>query len=109
LEGAVVKSQAERDAFAADYFDAGEWAGLRPECPAELDAVWTKVGWGVVHLTYSRANVTPQEKLWKPLSICSALAPAVECFVDNVDPAKLDPAWFREIRACLNRFSAPRR
>jgi hypothetical protein len=32
-------------ACAADYFDPGEWAALRPEKPADLDAVLAKVGW----------------------------------------------------------------
>lgn len=98
--------KAERDAFAADYFDPGEWAALRPERPADLDAVWEKVGWGIVHLTYGRANVTPEQKEWRPLLICQALAPVVRCFIDNVDPAKLDPEWFDPLRQCIDRFSS---
>lgn len=96
----------ERDAFAADYFDPGEWAMLRPERPPELGAVWVKVGWGIVHLTYGRANVTPEEKLWQPLAICRVLVPVVRCFIDNVDPAKLDPEWFDAMRLCIDRFSS---
>jgi hypothetical protein len=98
--------KAERDAFAADYFNPGEWASLRPECPADLDAVWEKVGWGIVHLTYGRANVTPEQKEWRPLEICQALAPVVRCFVENVDPAKLDAEWFDPMRKCIDRFTA---
>jgi hypothetical protein len=38
------------DAFASDYFAAGEWAKLRPERPAILsEALHRKVGWGVAH------------------------------------------------------------
>lgn len=99
-------SKAERDAFAADYFDTGEWAALRPECPPDLSAVWEKVGWGVVHLTYRRANVTPRQKEWRPLLICEALAPVVRCFIDYVDPAKLNPEWFGLMQLCVDRFSA---
>lgn len=98
--------KSERDAFAADYFDPGEWAALRPECPAELEVVWEKVGWGIVHLTYGRANVTPEQKEWRPLLISHALLPVVRCFIDNVDPAKLDPEWFAAMQQCIDRFSA---
>jgi hypothetical protein len=28
----------------------------------------------------------------------------VECFLDTVDPSKLDPAWFSEIRVVVERF-----
>lgn len=100
------KSKAQRDAFAADYFDPGEWARLRPECPAVLDAVRTKVGWGIVHLTYGRANVTQEQKEWRPAEICCALLPVVRCFINNVDRTKLDPRAFDEIGPCVERFSS---
>jgi hypothetical protein len=61
---------------------------------------------GVVHLTYGRANVTPEQKEWRPLAICQSLAPVVRCFVENVDPAKLDPEWFDPMRKCIDRFPA---
>jgi hypothetical protein len=57
---------------------------------------------GVVHLTYGRANVTPEQKEWRPLAICQSLAPVVRCFVENVDPAKLDPEWFDPMRKCID-------
>jgi hypothetical protein len=94
----------QRDAFAADYFEPGEWADLRPEWPDGLRDVSSKVGWGVVHLTYDRAHVTPEEKLWNQSAICDLLLPVVRCFVDNVDPAKLDPEWFRHMRSCVDRY-----
>ena len=96
----------ERDAFAADYFEPGEWANLQPERPELLGEVWEKAGWGVAHLTYGRANVTPEQKLWEPVTICRALAPVVLCFVDNVERSKLNPAWFDSIRPCVERFLA---
>jgi hypothetical protein len=80
------------DAFAADYFAPGEWAKLRPGRPAILDTtLWRKVGWGVAHLTYRRGRVTLQEKRWDTIALARALAPAVICFAENVDPAKLEP------------------
>jgi hypothetical protein len=97
----------QRGAYAADYFDPGEWKRLRPTRPQALDRVLTgKVGWGVAHLTYPRAHVTPTQKQWEPLKMCAALELAVRCFVDNVDPAKFDPQWFPHIEPCLDRFKA---
>jgi hypothetical protein len=37
--GEQPQTESKRDAFAADYFDAGEWARLRPERPEILSAV----------------------------------------------------------------------
>lgn len=99
-------SKSSRDAFAADYFDPGEWVSPRPSRPAEIDAVWKKVGWGVVHLTYGRAHVTPEQKQWEPVTIGHALAPVVLCFVDNVDQAKLDAAEFTKMRPSIEGFLA---
>jgi hypothetical protein len=58
-----------------------------------------KVGWGVAHLTYRRAGVTWQEKQWDVIGIGRGLAPAVRCFADNVNTAKLDPAYAAAIKA----------
>jgi len=95
-----------RDAFAADYFAPGTWSKLRPERPELLGEVWEKAGWGVAHLTYGRAHVVPERKLWEPVTICHALAPIVLCFADNVDRSKLNPAWFDSMRPCVERFLA---
>lgn len=97
-------TKTQRDAFAADYFDPGLWAGLRPNLPGMLAAAREKAGWGVAHITYGRANVTAEQKQWPLPSMCDALVPVVECFLDNVDPSKLDPVWFSEIRAVVERF-----
>jgi hypothetical protein len=87
------------DAFALDYFPPGAWARLRPKQPAILTrALRQKVGWGVAHLTYRRRWVTVLEKQWQPIALAQALAPAVICFAENVDPSKLDPAQLRLLK-----------
>lgn len=84
------EGSASTDAYAADYFAPGEWAKIRPERPAILNnALRRKVGWGVAHLTYDRARSTFDDKQWDPVALAGALAPAVICFADNVDPSKL--------------------
>jgi len=95
------------DAFAGDYFAPGEWANLRPERPAILSAaVHQKVGWGVAHLTCGRANSTEQDKQWNIAALASALPPAIICFTDNVDSAKLDPSWpMAQMRAWAEPFA----
>jgi hypothetical protein len=66
----------------------------------------SKVGWGVAHLTYSRARSTQLHKQWQPVTMSAALAPVVRCFIENVDAAKLDPQWFVRIEPCVDRFEA---
>jgi hypothetical protein len=84
------EGSASTDAYAADYFAPGEWAKLRPERPAILNnALRRKVGWGVAHLTYDRARSTFDDKQWNPVALAGALAPAVICFADTVEPSKL--------------------
>ena len=76
--GEQPQTESKRDAFAADYFDAGEWPRLRPERPEVLSkAVRKKVGWGIAHLTYDRAWSTPADKHWPVVDPASALAPVV--------------------------------
>jgi hypothetical protein len=99
------RPRAEPDAFASDYFALGEWEKLRPERPAVLNAALReKVGWGVAHLTYGRARSTLQDKQWKPIDLSCALAPAVVCFAENVDPAKLEPRSVDAIKASAETF-----
>jgi hypothetical protein len=70
-----------------------------PLLPPILDeALRKKVGWGVAHLTYDRANSTFADKQWVPITLAQALAPAVICFADNVDPAQLDPAHLADLK-----------
>jgi hypothetical protein len=99
--------QTQRGAFAADFFDRGEWRQLRPQRPQALNRPLTgKVGWGVAHLTYPRAYVTPQQKRWQPLDMCASLMPAARAFIDHVDAAKFDAQWFVQMEPCLDRFTA---
>lgn len=49
--------------------------------------------------TGCRAHVTPQEKQWDVIGIARGLAPAVRCFADSVDPAKLDPTYVAAIKS----------
>jgi hypothetical protein len=87
------------DAFASDYFAPDEWANLRPERPAILsEELHRKVGWGVAHLTYDRARSTLQDKQWNPIALAQALAPAVICFADNVEPGKLEARYLDDIK-----------
>lgn len=96
------------DAFASDYFGPGEWAKLRPERPAILSAALRrKVGWGVAHLTYDRAHSTVENKQWQPIPLAQALAPAVICFADNVDPGKLEARYLADIKPWAESVLAP--
>ena len=99
--------QTEPAAYAADYYAPEEWARIRPTRPPELDPVVSStVGSGGAHLTYRHDQATPAETELRPIEICAALAPAIRCFIDNVDRAKLDPAWVDLIRPRLDNFES---
>ncbi len=103
--GETTRSRAD-DAFAGDYFAPREWANLRPERPPILnEALHKKIGWGVAHLTYGRARSSPQDKLWDFVGLARGLAPTLVCFVDHVEPAKLEPPHLEGIRFYAARFA----
>jgi hypothetical protein len=107
LWGERPAQQTEPAAYAADYYAPEEWARIRPTRPPELDPVESsKVGPGGAHLTYRHGPTMPDEREWSPIKICTALDPAIRCFIDNVDRAKLDPAWFDLIRPRLDNFES---
>jgi hypothetical protein len=95
----------EGDALAAHYFAPGQWERLCPERPGVIDAgLFNKIGWGVAHLTYGRARGTSKDKQWAFLQIGQALAPALRCFLDNVDPSKLEPEDYNHMRDSVEAF-----
>jgi hypothetical protein len=103
------RNPSSRDAFASDYFPDGEWERLRPERPAILnDPLRRKVGWGVAHLTYGRAESTFADKQWNPTALARALAPAVICFADNVDPRKLHSDHLADLKPWAQSVMPPR-
>jgi hypothetical protein len=107
LWGERPAEQTELAAYAADYYAPEEWARIRPTRPPELDpVVSSKVGSGVAHLTYRHGHAMPDGREWSPIKICTALDPAIRCFIDNVDRTKLDPAWFDLIRPRLDTFKS---
>jgi hypothetical protein len=68
------------------------------------DAMYRKIGWGVAHLTYGRAQSTVEDKQWAFVEIGQALVPAVLCFLDNVDRSKLEPEHYNLMRASVESF-----
>jgi hypothetical protein len=93
------------DATAADYFAPGEWHRLRPKRSRVIDeAMHRKIGSGVAHLTYGRAQSTVEDKQWPFVEIGQALVPAVFCFLDNVDRSKLEPEHYNLMRDSVESF-----
>jgi hypothetical protein len=99
------KTGRRRDAYAVHYFAPGEWAELRPPCPPELEAALrNRIGRDVTHLTYERTWTTAEDRAWRPAELCTALAPTVLCFVDNVDHSELDLHWLDACRERVEGF-----
>jgi hypothetical protein len=95
----------EGDELAADYFEPGEWERLRPERPEVInEAQYRKISWGVAHLTSRRARGAPEDMQWPFLEIGQALAPALLCFLDNVDRSKLEAEDYNAMRVSVEAF-----
>jgi hypothetical protein len=104
------RTGAHRDAFAADYFEDGEWARLRPELPPILEKALRQHGsWGTTSLTYDRAWVRPVDKVWDVVTQAFALATVVERFVATVDHSQFTPGYANGMRMCAEVFVSGKR
>jgi hypothetical protein len=81
------------DMLASDYFGPGEWARIRPSAGRTSDM--TRVAKEIVHLTYARLNVPPDERGWEVDTITGWMEKeVVRPFLANV-PHPLVPRGFR--------------
>lgn len=99
---------ARRNAFAADYFEPGAWRRrARPKRPPALGRAFHKrIGWGVAHLTYDRADPSGKDAWWGIRPHVLPLARVAECFLTNVESAQLAPGVHDEMTKCVSNFLA---
>lgn len=83
------------DAFAAHYFEQGEWATLRPQPGPWIREVkhpdLDRFGKEIAHLNYHRVTLAERAKGWPVVQIAGAIGEALWSFVSNVDPARVSP------------------
>lgn len=85
------------DARAADYFEPGVWAKIRPGEEATVLRGPARVGREVAHLTYRRK--LPADE-WMVAQIAASVGRCFRVFLDNVDPRRVSVDFERRIRAC---------
>ena len=84
------------DGLAAEYFDNGEWARLRPRRPSELRQIPTRVGREIVHITYHRIRISEAAKAWNYGQVATALGGVVRVFVENVPEERVVPQFRKD-------------
>ena len=94
------------DASAGHYFDSVEdwaawaehgWAGLRPPETELLQKSRKRAGKEIMHLTYTRLDVTPETKPWRFREITDDLNRVVQTFLDNVPRERLGDHWLQTV------------
>lgn len=82
------------DIVAEDFFsDSNEWQTKRPEKTELLDKAKKRADKEVAHLTYTRLDVTSEQKNWEFLKIFNYLQVSIKIFLDNVPIELLGSNW----------------
>lgn len=73
------------DAYASDYFPAGEWAELRGRVQrSAIDGLTARTGHEVAHLSYKRSTISSEERTWPFDVIAGVIGRAFRLFLENV-------------------------
>ena len=89
------------DAKAAHYMkDIKKWKAVLPRKTADLENFIKKRNKEVVHLSYRRLEVKPEEKRWRSPRITNQIKKLVDLFLNHADPELLHPKIY-ELRSHL--------
>ena len=84
----------EDDIIADDFFSiSGEWQSIRPPKTELLDKAKRRADKEVAHLTYTRLDITPEQKNWEFVKIFNDIQVIVEVFLNNVPIDLLGSKW----------------
>lgn len=82
------------DIIAEDFFpNPVDWQCKRPLKTEILDKAKKRADKEVAHLTYTRLDVTPEQKHWEFLKIFNDLQVPINIFLDNVPTDLLGSNW----------------
>lgn len=82
------------DIIADDFFASpSDWQSLRPPKTEILDKAKRRADKEVAHLTYTRLDITPEQKHWDFLKIFNDLQDLIKLFLDNVTTDLLGSKW----------------
>jgi hypothetical protein len=87
------------DALAIDFFEPGEWEGVRERVQrSELDELRDRAGHEVAHLSYKRLDKSEDDRRWKFDVIAGVIGNAFRLFLENVNPDLVHPDFERLLR-----------
>jgi len=82
------------DVVAIDFCDrAKTWEQARPEKTDILKTIQKRVGKEAAHLTYSRQEVSQEQKHWDHPNIARDIGVLVDCFLSVVSNSLLGDRW----------------
>lgn len=88
------------DAFAIDFFDAGEWEALRERIQrSALDDLRDRAGHEVAHLSYKRVDKSEEARQWKFDVIAGVIGNAFRLFLEYVNRGVLCDGFEQRLRA----------
>jgi hypothetical protein len=82
------------DIIAEDFFtNPGEWQKIRPLKTGLLNKAKTRADKEVAHLTYTRLDITPEDKHWDFAKICNDLQVLINLFLNTIPLEFLGYKW----------------
>lgn len=91
------------DVVAQDFFEDPEtWRSGRPLKNEILQVAKKRADKEVAHLTYSRIDITPEDKLWDFVQLHEELQKAISAFIKDVPRELLGESW----KETVERFDA---
>ena len=87
------------DAFAADYFPAGEWAKTRTNVQrSKLDGISKRTGHEIAHLSYKRIHIAAEAREWEFDVIAGVIGYAFRLFLADVSSDLLTDGFESQLR-----------
>jgi hypothetical protein len=76
----------EDDAWAVDFFKEKElWLNIRPDIKDWKRKFEKRAAKELAHLTYSRLEISPENKIWNIFEIANPIKEISILFIDNID------------------------
>jgi hypothetical protein len=94
----------KEDGIAADFFEPGEWARIRPPRETTLDQVPERVGREIVHMTYHRVDLAEGARAWKFGQIAASIGRCLRVFLAEVPDERVAPAFGSKAKSALPAF-----
>ncbi len=90
------KPQLKKDDAKASHYmaDVKKWMAVLPQQDKDFLEFYQKRNKRVMHLSYQRLEVNPEEKKWDSLKITKRIRKIVKLFLDHANPELLHPKMY---------------